>query len=27
VRGFKKKKLSVRIEGIVNENLCAGKIA
>lgn len=27
VRGYKKKKLLVRIEGIVNENLCEGKIA
>ena len=27
VRGFKKKKLSVRVEGVVNENLCEGKIA
>jgi threonylcarbamoyladenosine tRNA methylthiotransferase MtaB len=27
VRGYKKKKLAVRIEGVVNENLCEGKIA
>jgi threonylcarbamoyladenosine tRNA methylthiotransferase MtaB len=27
VRGFKKKKLSVRIERVLNENLCEGKIA
>ncbi len=27
VRGYKKKKLSVRIERVVNENLCEGKIA
>lgn len=27
VRGYKKKKLSVRVEGVVNENLCEGKIA
>jgi threonylcarbamoyladenosine tRNA methylthiotransferase MtaB len=27
VRGFKKKKLSVRVERVVNENLCEGKIA
>jgi threonylcarbamoyladenosine tRNA methylthiotransferase MtaB len=27
VRGFKKKKLHVRIEHVVNENLCEGKIA
>jgi threonylcarbamoyladenosine tRNA methylthiotransferase MtaB len=27
VRGYKKRKLSVRIERVVNENLCEGKIA
>jgi threonylcarbamoyladenosine tRNA methylthiotransferase MtaB len=27
VRGYKKRKLSVRIEGVVNENLCEGTIA
>lgn len=27
VRGYKKKKLLVRVEGVVNENLCEGKIA
>jgi hypothetical protein len=27
VRGYKKKKLLVRIERVVNENLCEGKIA
>jgi hypothetical protein len=27
VRGYKKRTLRVRIEGVVNENLCEGKIA
>jgi len=27
VRGYRKKTLRVRIEGVVNENLCEGKIA
>jgi hypothetical protein len=27
VRGYRKKKLQVRIERVVNENLCEGKIA